>query len=375
MEDYNFKYRLAIVVSHPIQYYSPLFRELAKEINLKVFYCFNPSSDQQGKDGFGISFKWDVDLLSGYEYEFLENFSKRPSSSIRSGCDTPEVGVNLDLFNPTHIVTFGWHLKSYQQVLSYCRRKSIPIAVRGDSKIDNTDGSIRGIIKRLYYPIFLKQYDAFLSVGTENKRYLMKYGVSSSNIIFSPHAVDQQFWKGVKQAHNKFSFIWVAKFIPLKRPFDVIDAFLQLHEENPDIELKMIGSGPLLEASIKRAAACKEIIFLGFKNQIDLRNEYLKSDVLILSSDSETWGLVVNEAFAVGLKAIVSSEVGCSVDLIKPNTGLMYSVGNVTELLESMKKIYLKRNNQSCTTKLAELNSIFSFKRNVMSFEEFIASY
>jgi len=364
--------KLGIVISHPIQYYAPLFKELAKEIDLKVFYCFNPSADQQGKDGFGIAFKWDIDLFDGYEYEFLNNVSKSPSSSYRSGCDTPEIGNSLEKYSPTHIVTFGWHLKSYQQALSYCKRNSIPIAVRGDSKIEKNEALIKKIVKWVSYPIFLNKYDAFLCVGKENKRYLLKYKVPPFKIIFSPHAVDQTFWSGEKKPQKNFTFIWVAKFIPLKRPFDVIDAFLRLYEINPNIQLKMVGSGPLLEASAKRALGCNGIKFLGFKNQNELKNEYLSSDVLILSSDSETWGLVVNEALSIGLKVILSSEIGCFPDLIRDHTGIVYNVGNIAQLSESMKILYSKKDSNEFVNAFKQINAIYSFKRNVISFKEFL---
>lgn len=362
--------RLAIVVSHPIQYYSPLFRTLSKEIDIKVFYCFAPSADQQGRDGFGIAFNWDVDLLGGYESEFLDNISANPSSSVRSGCDTPSVGKQLDSFSPTHVVTFGWHLKSYQQVFRYCKRNHIPIAVRGDSKIDTTDSIFKKLLKRIYYPFFLNKYDAFLSVGEENKKYLMNFGVPSHKIIFSPHSVDQNFWSGVKKEHPNYTFIWVAKFVSLKRPFDVIDAFQMLASEYPNVELKMVGTGPLLKQSIERAKNNDRIKFLGFKNQMELREEYLGSDVLILSSDSETWGLVVNEALSVGLKVIVSSKVGCAPDLIKAGFGRIYAVGSSKELCESMVKFYNSK--YEYKNEINQLNRLYSFERNIKSFKEFL---
>lgn len=372
MEKYTSNCRLAIIVSHPIQYYSPLFKELAKEINLKVFYGFNPTSEQQGADGFGISFKWDIDLFDGYQYEFLENISKRPSSSYRGGCDTPDVDETLQRYDPTHVVTFGWHLKTYQQVLSYCKKKSISIAVRGDSKIDRNESIFKKIVKFIYYPFFLNKYNAFLSVGEENRKYLMKYKVSEDKIIFSPHAVDQDFWKGERTNHDKYTFIWVAKFIPLKRPFDVIDAFLKLYSKNTNIELKMVGSGPLLEASVIRASGNKDIKFLGFRNQLELREEYLNSDALILSSDSETWGLVVNEALSCGLKVIVSSEIGCASDLIARGVGVVYKVGSVLQLIELMENYYQDRDFQKYAEELKGINIIYSFERNLKSFKEFI---
>ncbi|MBY0427007.1 MAG: glycosyltransferase family 1 protein, partial [Cytophagales bacterium] len=63
--------KLAIICSHPIQYYAPLFRYLAQTVNLEVIYCHKPTADEIGKSGFGLSFQWDIDLLEGYPYRFI----------------------------------------------------------------------------------------------------------------------------------------------------------------------------------------------------------------------------------------------------------------------------------------------------------------
>ena len=60
--------RLGILVSHPIQYYSPWFRALAQRLDLEVFYAYKGSPGQQADAGFGVPFEWDIDLLSGYSH-------------------------------------------------------------------------------------------------------------------------------------------------------------------------------------------------------------------------------------------------------------------------------------------------------------------
>lgn len=369
--------KLAIVVSHPIQYYAPLFRTLAVEIELKVFYCYNPKAEEVGKEGFGKAFEWDVDLLGGYDHEFLENRSPQPSLSDFSGCDTPQVGSRLNNYGATHVVVFGWYLKSFIQTRKYCNKNNIPIAVRGDSQLDPTQVWYKRLIKKLYYPHYLNKFDAFLSVGKRNREYLTYYGISEEKIIFSPHAVDQEFWLGEKKAPVNYTFIWVAKFISKKRPLDVIKAFQKITESMPDAELRLVGSGELLEQAKLEASGNKRIKFLGFKNQTELREEYLQADTLILSSDfGETWGLVVNEAFTNGLNAIVSDACGCADDLINENTGIVYPYGNIDKLSESMKKlIRLKKDKvfeKNKINEIAKMNKRYSYQRNIQSFEEFI---
>ncbi len=373
--------KLAIVVSHPIQYYAPLFAVLAKEMELKVFYCHNPTPDEIGKDGFGQAFSWDIDLLKGYNFEFLENVSKNPSVTAKDGCDTPSIGARLTAFGATHVVVFGWYLKSHLQALSFCNKQGIPIAARGDSQLDPSQNWLKRLVKKMYYPFFLSRYNAFLSVGKRNKEYLQHFGVKSEKIIFSPHAVDQDFWKYDRQTNGTTTFLWVAKFTRKKRPLDVIRAFkLAILRSSLDIKLQMVGTGELLEEATALAKGVSQITFLGFKNQSELKPIYANSDVLLLSSDyQETWGLVVNEAFSIGLPAIVSSAAGCSMDMIGKNTGDVYSLGDIEELSHLIEKWSLIVQNDDFNHEIDKglrmMNSIFSFEKNISSFRSFLDNY
>ncbi|WP_425507198.1 glycosyltransferase family 4 protein [Thermomonas carbonis] len=74
--------------------------------------------------------------------------------------------------------------------------------------------------------------------------------------------------------------------------------------------------------------------FAGFLNQSEITAAYAAADCLVLPSDhGETWGLVVNEAMACGLPALVSDQVGCAVDLIVAgHTGDVFPCGDVAAL-------------------------------------------
>ena len=76
------------------------------------------------------------------------------------------------------------------------------------------------------------------------------------------------------------------------------------------------------------------VSFTGFLNQSEIVRAYVAADCLVLPSDAgETWGLVVNEAMACGLPAIVSNQAGCAADLVVPGvTGEVFSFGCRDEL-------------------------------------------
>jgi glycosyltransferase involved in cell wall biosynthesis len=80
---------------------------------------------------------------------------------------------------------------------------------------------------------------------------------------------------------------------------------------------------------------------MGFVNQSELPAVYASADVLVLPSDGqETWGLVVNEAMACGIPAIVSDAVGCGPDLIEPGlTGATFPLGDVAALASAIERV------------------------------------
>ena len=74
------RHRLAIVASHVIQYQAPLFQRIAREpeIDLEVLYCSRLGAETFHDPDMGTLVRWDLDLLAGYHYEFLMNFSTAP---------------------------------------------------------------------------------------------------------------------------------------------------------------------------------------------------------------------------------------------------------------------------------------------------------
>src|SRR5262245_57357800 len=109
--------RLALVTSHPIQYYAPLFRTLAERLDLVVFFAHRATASDQAKAGFGVEFDWDVSLLSGYKHEFLRNVAAQPALDRFSGCNTPEIGERLHRGRFDAVLVQGWYLKSLLQAM------------------------------------------------------------------------------------------------------------------------------------------------------------------------------------------------------------------------------------------------------------------
>ena len=89
----------------------------------------------------------------------------------------------------------------------------------------------------------------------------------------------------------------------------------------------------------------KNVNFLPFKNQKQLSLIYNKSDVFVMPSLIEPWGLTVNEAMAAGNAIISSDNVGSSFDLVKNGVnGYKFRNGNEYDLAKKIFQIYQNKN-------------------------------
>jgi glycosyltransferase involved in cell wall biosynthesis len=342
--------RIGFLVSHPIQYYTPIFRALAKHCALTVFFAHRQTAEQQARAGFGVTFDWDVDLLSGYESRFLVNVARRPSTDRFGGCDTPGVAAEIAAGKFDAFVVPGWALRSYWQAVRACRRLGVPALVRGDSQLGTRRSGALWAAKALAFPYLLRQFDGFLCVGQRNREYLQHYGVPESRLFFSPHCVDNDAFAAAGAAARvgasasdppaRRRVLFVGKLLARKRPADLLHAVARLAEHR--LEVVFAGSGEL-EGDLRQLAAALAlpVTFLGFVNQSQLPAVYASADVLVLPSDGrETWGLVVNEAMACGLPAIVSDAVGCGPDLVERGaTGAVFPLGDVAALAAAIEGV------------------------------------
>lgn len=342
------RWRLAVVSSHPVQYYGPLLRRLALDIDLHVFFAHRATADDQARAGFGTAFEWDVDLTSGYAHTFPGNVARRAGTDRFSGCDTPEIGALLREGRFDAVLLMGWHLKSYVQGLVAAKRLGLPVMVRGDSHLETPRSVLKRAAKSVAYPPFLRLFDAALYVGRQARSYYEHYRFPEARLHFSPHCVDTGWFaaRSTREARQRLRaqlglapatpvVLFAGKLMAMKRPLDAVEAAARLRQQGMGVEIMIAGDGAL-RPTIETAAATANVPvhMLGFCNQSAMPAVYAAADVLVLPSDGrETWGLVANEALACGRPIIVSSACGCAADLaVDGDVGRMFGVGDIAAL-------------------------------------------
>lgn len=344
--------RLAIVSTHPIQYHGAWFRRLAAEpgLSIVVFYCHNATAKEQADAGFGVEFDWDVSLLEGYPYQFLENVASSPGIAGFRGLDTPEIKDIIARERFDAVMINGWHYKSAWQAMRACWNSGTPVMVRSDSHLHTHQPLVKRIAKRPFYSWFVSKLDACLPVGKWSSEYFLHYGAAPERVFIVPHVVDTDYFESESQRlmpqrqtlraqwgldDAAAVFLFAGKFTEKKRPADFVRAIEQASLKETSVAGLMVGDGPL-RTLCEDIARRKDIPikFAGFLNQSEIAQAYVAADALILPSNGgETWGLVVNEAMACGLPCFVSDQVGCGPDMIIPNeTGAVFPLGNTEEL-------------------------------------------
>jgi glycosyltransferase involved in cell wall biosynthesis len=348
------KMRVAVVTTHPIQYQVPWLRLLAAHpgIELQVYFAMIPDSVEQGRE-FGVAFEWDVPLLEGYQWQVLENRSPRPSLTEFGGCDTPSIRAEIRRGRFDAVIVNGWVVKTCIQALIACRLTGTACIVRGE--VNGLQERVWW--KRLGHRLLLSQYGSCLSIGRNNRRYLLERGVAEDAIFSTPYCVDNPFFaagaqqwldsEGREALRRRFGldarkpvFMFSGKFVDKKRPGDIVDAVRMLESTGElDFEVLMVGDGPL-GAELRERSQGLPISYAGFLNQSQITAAYAAADALVLPSDAgETWGLVVNEAMACGLPAFVSDKVGCAVDLVEEGrTGSVFACGDVASLAATLNR-------------------------------------
>lgn len=382
------KKKIAIITTHPIQYNAPLFKLLTDRsaVEIKVFYSWGTKVLENKFDpGFGKIINWDIPLLEGYSFEFLENTAKEQGSHHFNGIINPDIIEKIQAYNPHCLLVYGWAFKSHLKVMRYFKNK-ISIVFRGDSTLLDTQNFVNRIKRKIILKWVYSHVNKALYVGTNNYAYFKSFGLKSNQLSFAPHAVDNQkffcldnackeiainYRRQLEIMKDDFVILFAGKFEPKKDPLLLAEAFISCCFPS-SVHLLMVGNG-ILEDQLKSKCRDKvNIHFLEFQNQSNMPGLYACSDVFVLPSKGpgETWGLAVNEAMASGNAIIASDKCGCSADLIENGkNGFIFQAGNREMLREKLIEVYINKNASKMGQISKEIIREFSFEKIAIQIE------
>ncbi|MEI8279433.1 MAG: N-acetyl-alpha-D-glucosaminyl L-malate synthase BshA [Bacteroidota bacterium] len=146
---------------------------------------------------------------------------------------------------------------------------------------------------------------------------------------------DKEHFKQMLAPNGERILVHVSNFRKVKRVEDVIQTFQRVHKEIPS-KLLMIGDGPerqSAEEQCRTLGVCNDVRFLGKQEQID---EILSiTDLFILPSEYESFGLAALEAMACGVPVISTNSGGLSEINEHGVTGFLSNVGDVEDMAKN----------------------------------------
>ncbi len=327
--------KLTYFVSHPIQYQAPLLQRIAAEdsIQFRVIFENIPPAGRQYEPGFGATIAWDVPLTEGYDNAVLDD------TDMRSEIAAAEI-----------IWLHGWQSRTLRRALRHARRLHKPVLMRGENcDIAMPDGTgLRRLAKRVFLNNIFGSCSAFLTIGSENAKYYRDRGVAEEKLFLTPYAIDNRRFtaaaaaaapdraarkSALKLAPDRPVILFVGKLERRKRADLLAEAYLKADFGGTQPALVFVGSGEMEPALRKRVPGA---MFPGFCNQSELPALYDMADVVVLPSEREPWGLVVNEAMACATAVVVSDQVGCAGDLVTSDCGIVFPSGDADALAAAL---------------------------------------
>jgi glycosyltransferase involved in cell wall biosynthesis len=383
------KYRVLLIASHPVQYAAPIFRRMAQHprLDILVAYCSLQGATPGLDAGFGREVAWDIPLLEGYPWLQLKNISPQPGLGHFFGLINPGLGRLILKENFDAVVAYtGYAYLSFWLAAAGAKLKQTPLLFGTDSHDvsprDKQTWKVR--LKKSVLPYIFRLADAVIVPSTGGVKFMRALGIPEQRVHLTPYVVNNDWWleQAAQVDRAKVRRQWqipaeapvvlfCAKLQPWKRPQDILHAFARIHVLGT--YLVFAGDGPLqteLEAAAQALHVFERVRFLGFVNQSQLPAVYRASDLFVLPSEYEPFGVVVNEAMLCGCPVVVSDQVGARYDLVRDGeTGRVYPSQDINALVEILQNLLVNPENLKQMGKKAHKRmETWSPRENINSF-------
>lgn len=200
--------------------------------------------------------------------------------------------------------------------------------------------------KELPKQIFVRNCQLAHTYGISSREYIESLGMPRNRIQIRRAVADTALFLAGDDVEKTgpIRLLYCGRLSPEKNLEMLLRALARLEQnpESPKIVLKLLGHGPLkhhLREIAEKIGIGRTVKFIGSQPQAALPAIFRQSDVLILPSTREPWGLVVNEAMLSGLPVAVSTQCGCVADLVRPDNGWTFSPHDTDGLAKLLAQI------------------------------------
>jgi len=338
--------KVKVLIIHNIisPHVTPVFKELAKKVELQVWFCAKNESNRS----------WTT-KPKGYSYKVLKSKSwEFRGQDLFSFFYNPDLLIKLKKIKPDLVIISGWDLPTYWLTAIYCTYRKIPFLLWSGSTI--YEKSWRRTLGWPITKLIINFASGYLAYGLRARDYLINLGAEPEKITIAYNSVALKPYLKPKKANLKLAaslkqefkltgktvILFYGQLIARKRPDLLLQAFKELQQNNKQLALIMIGSGQLKNSLVEylEKNQIENVYLLDDPSDEVMPAYYQLADLLVLPSNEEVWGLVINQAMASGLPVLTAHQVGCVPDLIVSGiTGETFQTDSLTDLSTQINKL------------------------------------
>lgn len=343
-------YNVLYLTNIPSPYRVSFFNELGKLCNLVVLFERKNSNERE--------ISWHNYDFMNFDGIFLKGIKYKANKALSIDALKYLSDKKFDF-----IIVGGYATPTGALAISYLKMKKRAFILNIDGgMINNVEHKFKYSIKKW----FISSADLWLSTSQVSSSYLEYYGADTNSIYKYPFTsisysdIEKQIISEDKKMKIKKMLkipedkiiLAVGSFIK-RKGFDTLLKSCVNLESN--IGVYIIGGKPPTEyLNLVKSLNLKNIHFLDHKKEDEIKNYYKSSDVFVLPTREDIWGLVVNEAMAYGLPVITTDKCVAGLELIENyENGFIISVDDEKELRKRINEVLF---NKSLSTKMSNNN-------------------
>jgi glycosyltransferase involved in cell wall biosynthesis len=260
---------------------------------------------------------------------------------------TPQIWKLLSRERFDVLVIGGWSLLATQLAIVWARTHNVPYLLISENHFREPRPRWVQRVKGLVLPRIVPQAKGHLVTGRLAREHQLHYGAESDSITVFPNTVDvDTYGRSIDELRARGAEIraqlgipgeavvvaHVGRLMDIKAPDEALEATARARTRtNARLHLVIAGNGPLRSSLERRAAELgMPVTFAGFRSSTALLEIYAITDIFVLFSRREAWGIVVNEAAAAGLPLVLTDRVGAAADILEPGAnGELVASGDI----------------------------------------------
>jgi glycosyltransferase involved in cell wall biosynthesis len=325
-------------------------------VDFQVAYCSLRGAEAAHDPEFGRNVKWDIPLLDGYKWTHLRNRGSGRESFW--GLYNPDLWKFIRNGRFDALICQLSYLRSSFWISYFAARRQGAVFLFGtdaSSKEPRDGRRWKLAFKNIAWPLLFRLSSQTLTASSAGRDMMRSLGIPAGRISMTLDTVDNAWWAAEAARADRAALrkswsldaeekviLFCAKLQLWKRPLDVLRAFAAA--DLPGSTLIFAGDGPVrsaIEAEAGTLGIQNRVRWLGFVNQSQLPGVYRASDVIVVSSEYEPFGLVVNEAMLCGCAVVASDKVGAVRDLVSHGrTGFVYRCGDTQALAGVLRQVF-----------------------------------